>query len=114
MWAWGADNYYQLGNGDGAAANSSVPTQVTCADDLAVNDISSQNKVALYPNPAKDIVTLQSAKTISEVKIYSVTGSIVKSISKVSDNKINIADLPAGVYIVKINDSAEGVKLIKK
>jgi alpha-tubulin suppressor-like RCC1 family protein len=114
VWAWGADNLYQLGNDDGVTADSNVPTQVTCTDALAVNDIASQNKVALYPNPAKDIVTLQSAKAISEVKIYSVTGSIVKYISKVSDNKINVSDLPAGVYIVKINDSAESVKLIKK
>lgn len=111
--SWGWDGYWQLGNNDGTQTNSSVPTSVSC-ENLAVDDIASQNKVALYPNPAKELVTLQSAKAISEVKIYSVTGSIVKSISKVSDNKINVSDLPAGVYIVKINDSAEGVKLIKK
>jgi len=110
----GADNYYQLGNNDGTPTNSNSFTQVTCDDLLAVNDFSSDKKLSLYPNPAKDFVVLQSAKAISEVKIYSATGAIVKSISKVSDNKINVADLPAGVYIVKINDSSEGVKLIKK
>ena len=114
LFSWGYDGFWQLGNYDGTQTNSNVPTKVTCSDILGVNDVSSQNKVSLYPNPAKDIVTLQSAKTISEVKIYSATGSIVKSISKVSDNKINVSGLPAGVYIVKINDSGEGVKLIKK
>ncbi|TDX82597.1 putative secreted protein (Por secretion system target) [Epilithonimonas xixisoli] len=113
IYTWGWDAYWQLGNDDGTQTNSNVPTKVTCSD-LGVNDIASQNKVALYPNPAKDIVVLQSSKAISEVKIYNVAGSLVKSISKVSDNKINVADLPAGVYVVKINDAAEGVKLIKK
>ncbi|PZU86265.1 MAG: hypothetical protein DI529_08845 [Chryseobacterium sp.] len=114
MYVAGADNFNQLGNSDGTSTNSNSLTQVTCADALGVNDIASQNKVALYPNPARDYVLLQSSKAISEVKIYNTAGAIVKSISKVSDNKINVADLSAGVYIVTINDVAEGIKLIKK
>ena len=115
LFSWGYDGYWQLGNADGTATNSSVPTQVTCIDDvLAVNDLSSDKKLSVYPNPAKDFVVLQSARSISEVKIYNVTGALVKSIKNVADNKVNVADLQAGVYIVKINDSAEGVKLIKK
>lgn len=117
IWAWGTDNLYQLGNGDGTATNSNIPTQVTCVDDasLSVNDISSEKKGnLLYPNPAKDFVMLQSSKQVSEVKIYNLTGAVVKTISKVTDNRINITDLPAGVYIVKTNISTEGMKLIKK
>lgn len=115
VWAWGADNLYQLGNGDGVAAQSNVPTQVKCEDDvLAVNDLSSDKKLSVYPNPAKDFVVIQSAKSISEVKIYNVTGALVRSIKNVADNKVNVSDLQAGVYIIKVNDSAEGIKLIKK
>lgn len=116
LFTWGADSYWQLGNNDGTATNSSVPTQVTCVDNqLAVNDVSSGKKLSIYPNPAKDFVVLQSARSISEVKIYNVAGALVKSISNIaSDNKVNVSDLSVGVYIVKINNSAEGVKLIKK
>nr|WP_256333697.1 T9SS type A sorting domain-containing protein [Epilithonimonas sp. FP105] len=82
---------------------------------MAVNDVSSDKKLSVYPNPAKDFVVLQSARSISEVKIYNVAGALVKSISNIaSDNKVNVSDLSVGVYIVKINNSAEGVKLIKK
>lgn len=117
LWSWGYDGYWQLGNGDGTATSSNVPTQVTCVDDasLSVNDISSAKKGnLLYPNPAKDFVMLQSSKQVSEVKIYNLAGAVVKTISKVTDNRINISDLPAGIYIVKTNDSTEGMKLIKK
>jgi len=114
-WTWGWDGYWQLGNNDGTATSSNVPTQVTCLDNqLSVNDVSSEKKVSLYPNPAKDVVVLQSAKAVSEVKIYNAVGAIVKTITNVVDNKVNVSDLSAGVYIVKINNSAEGVKLIKK
>jgi len=43
-----------------------------------------------------------------------MVGSVVKSFNDMKDSKINIFDLPAGIYIVKINDSNEGIKLIKK
>lgn len=114
LFSWGYDGYWQLGNYDGTTTNSSVPTQVTCTDVLGVNDVASAKKVSLYPNPAKDFVVLQSEKTISDVKIYNVAGSLVKSFTNVSDNKINVSDLSAGVYVVKINNATEAVKLIKK
>lgn len=112
MYSWGWDGYWQLGNSDGTTTNSNVPTKVTCADTvLGVNDVISNKKVSLYPNPAKDFIVLESAKS---VKIYNMVGSVVKSFNDMKDSKINISDLPAGIYIVKINDSNEGIKLIKK
>lgn len=113
IWSWGWDGFWQLGNADGTPTNSSVPTKVTCTDLLGVNDINSAKKVALYPNPAKDVVMIQSAKAVSAVKIYSATGALVKSVP-VLDNRINVSELPAGVYIVKTDDSLESIKLIKK
>ena len=114
VFSWGWDGYWQLGNEDGSQTSSSVPTKVTCTDNLAVNDINSAKQVAVYPNPAKDFVIVQSSsKNVAEVKIYNTAGSLVKTISKVADNKINVSDLQAGVYILKI-DGAESVKLIKK
>lgn len=111
VYTWGWDAYSQLGNGDSVEADSNVPTMVTCTD-LAVNE-TNVAKLSLYPNPAKDFVVLQSSKAVTEVKIYNTAGSLIKTISKVSDNKINISDLAAGVYVVKTNVS-ESIKLIKK
>jgi len=112
VYTWGWDGYWQLGNGDGTQTDSDVPTQVTCAN-LAVNEANGAKQISLYPNPAKDFVVLQSSKAVTEVKIYNTAGSLIKTISKVSDNKINISDLAVGVYIVKVNDS-DSIKLIKK
>ncbi len=112
MYTWGWDGYWQLGNGDGVQANSNVATKVTC-ENLAVSESSAVNRIALYPNPAKDMVQIQSSKAVTDAKVYNTAGAIVKTVSSIQDNKINVSDLPAGVYIIKINN-ADTVKLIKK
>lgn len=112
LWAWGTDNLFQLGNGDGTATNSNVPTQVTCADNLAVSN-AAISQLVIYPNPAKDVVYIKTAQKTDEVKIYSLTGALV-NVSKVVNQTINVAQLPAGTYILKTENDAKGVKLIKK
>ncbi|WP_434981167.1 T9SS type A sorting domain-containing protein [Daejeonia sp. YH14] len=116
IWAWGTDNLYQLGNGDGVTANSSVPTQVKCEDDgtMAVHDVVKDG-VSVYPNPASDIVYVKSAqKPVGVVRIYSADGSLVKTIKPGNDGAVNISNLPAGVYILKTQNDAAGMKLLKK
>lgn len=116
MFSWGSDAFWQLGNNDGTATGTNIPTQVTCMDNqvLSVNDINTDKAFSIYPNPAKDFVVIQSVQAITGIKIYSTSGRLVKSITNVSHNKINVSDLLAGVYFVKINDSVESIKFIKK
>ena len=115
LWAWGADNLYQLGNSDGTTTNSYVPTQVTCTDALGVNDTTKSNAVTIYPNPAKDYIHINASQKMNEIKIYSSNGALVKTISKVENGKpVNVSNLPAGAYILKLNNESQGVKLLKK
>lgn len=59
-------------------------------------------KVTLYPNPAKDIITLNSESPIQSIKIVDLTGREVKSVSG-TDNltvKVDVRDLEPGNYLV--------------
>ncbi|WP_082891184.1 T9SS type A sorting domain-containing protein [Chryseobacterium glaciei] len=48
-------------------------------------------------------------------KIYSLNGALIKTVVKVEDKTaINVSDLLSGVYILKINNESQGIKLIKK
>ncbi|SHL08072.1 T9SS type A sorting domain-containing protein [Chryseobacterium polytrichastri] len=116
VWAWGANNLYQLGNGDGATAQTSVPTQVVCSTFLATNDIKvNQNKVSIYPNPAKDIINISSQQKLDQIKIYNTSGVLVKSASDLKNKSaISISDLPAGIYLLQINNETQSFKLIKE
>jgi len=70
----------------------------------------------VYPNPAKDFIIVEGAD-ISRIEIYSVSGMLMKSQAyNLSQSKIDISALPAGVYfLVAIkNDNAKcAVKILK-
>lgn len=91
-------------------------------NDIAFNNFKT--KLKSYPNPTNDNTTLsfQLAKTGDvDVQVYSITGRLVKSISKknVSSGEntlyIDCEDLPNGTYIVKFvsGKQVESVKFIK-
>ncbi|MBQ3605187.1 MAG: carboxypeptidase regulatory-like domain-containing protein [Muribaculaceae bacterium] len=67
----------------------------------------------LYPNPANSVVTLQAPITITDVKIFTVDGQLMKEFDADDTKvKINVSDLPTGVYIVHAAGST--TRLIKR
>lgn len=59
----------------------------------------------LYPNPANDFVYIQTpANSNVDVMVYNISGSLVKRVNLNDSEQMNVSDLPAGVYTVKIND----------
>lgn len=68
----------------------------------SINDITAENNtISVYPNPAKDFITVNSIATIKSVKVYNTVGQVV--IEKlVKDNvaKIAVSELKSGVYFV--------------
>jgi PKD repeat protein len=62
----------------------------------------SQNSVTVFPNPVKDLMTIQATSNIKEINLYDVTGQIVIA-QTVNANKITIStsDLSAGIYSLK-------------
>lgn len=60
------------------------------------------NNVKIFPNPAKNSLTLQSEDATNEVKILNSIGQIVKEFSFESNITIDIKDLNEGVYFVQI------------
>ena len=63
--------------------------------------------ITLYPNPARDQLIIQaSGTTLKEVVITNLLGQTIKNIKmQPADNlNINIAHLPAGAYLVCINN----------
>lgn len=88
-------------------------------DTASTNDLASAKSVsAVYPNPAKDVVNIKLAEDFNAAKtlvtVTNVSGKKVASFDSV--NKVNVANLPAGVYILTITDGtkSETKKLIKK
>ena len=75
---------------------------------------------AVYPNPANNVLNINSKNTsvFEQVQLTDVNGRIVKSekTSGVITYQMNIADLNAGVYFLKVtsNQGSSSTKIIKK
>lgn len=83
------------------------------SNDRIIND----NDVFIYPNPAKNMLTIE-APSNSTISIYSINGAIVKSAktNQLNKSELNISNLSTGLYNVQITNSGKTInkKLIIK
>lgn len=90
---------------------------INIQDILAVSDLSSDNKVSIYPNPVKDILNIKTKEAgESTYKIYNAAGQSVAN-GKSVENKIDVNRLPSGNYVIElVNKKSEKStqKFIKK
>lgn len=96
-----------------------IDMKLAACGSLSVNQtINNQSFVQMFPNPNKDILNIKSEKEITQIKIYSTNGRLVKTVNRRNKNaNISIHDIPAGLYFVKVdlsNDSIWTGKLIKE
>ncbi len=95
--------------------NDAGSAYIFTSSNLATNETNlSKNDVKIYPNPAKDFINVTSKKEINSIEILEQSG---KKISESKELKINVSQLPKGIYILKIkftNESSSIQKLIKQ
>lgn len=82
-----------------------------------VDGIAAPEEVAaIFPNPADDVVNVTGVMGRATVEIYSLAGSLVKSVEIDGATTVDVANLAAGQYVMRIA-TATGVtthKLIKR
>lgn len=111
VWAWGDNQGGQYGNGT-VGNPVYVPTLMTglCAT-LSATEFQQENVFTMYPNPAKDVVTLQYDLAVNnaEVTIFDVTGRLIQNVvlnSVTGSSELNVSSYPAGVYLVLVKQGA--------
>mgnify|MGYP006294094107 FL=1 len=60
--------------------------------------------IQIFPNPAKDKLTISGLTNKSELSIYSLSGKLLKQ-QTVDNGNVNISDLSKGIYVVKIRNN---------
>jgi hypothetical protein len=75
-------------------------------------EINIDSELTIWPVPANDVVHLRTSGSAangntSEIRIYNIEGKIIlkKEINPVDDYVIDIKNWPAGIYIIKLNNS---------
>ncbi|WP_459213079.1 T9SS type A sorting domain-containing protein [Aquimarina rhabdastrellae] len=97
-----AANYKKAGINSGCSANRAT---------AAIQETKESLTASIFPNPAKHNISIQTNKQKSssiQVSIHHLlTGKLALSTQQVQN--INIANLPAGIYLVKIIQDKETV-----
>ena len=96
---------------------SFLVTNVTGIEDLKSSDVQ------VYPNPTSGIINIDLSEDVNEkviIRILDAIGSVIKTktISVGSGNslKLNVNDIPAGIYFIEIvsGEMIKSEKIIKK
>ncbi len=102
--------YDALGASDTAVIYINV-TGITGLDEII--DVA----VKVYPNPFSNNVSIRSSAVINKVDLFDVTGILVKTVSSIESNALELdtQELSAGIYFLRMNtDSGTLVKKIVK
>lgn len=77
---------------------------------LATGEPTIAAKVNIFPNPVKNVLNIQTAKSITLLQIYDSLGRMIKTLSNAKQN--NVSELKSGIYFVKVK-TADG-EIIEK
>jgi len=98
-------------------ADSSInidDVSLVLSSSLGVDDFSSTDKIELFPNPVKDILSIKSLSIMKKMEVFNVLGQKVMVLE--NTNSLNVNELKSGAYILKIvdeNDTISTKKFIK-
>ena len=102
--------------GDGTFVQRNTFTYISCYPSVLSNEDFIVKKIKVYPNPTNGILNFSFDKEISKVTIYNLVGQEVlsKSLNN-NETSINVADLAAGAYLVKVlfGNEVKTVKVVK-
>ena len=83
-------------------AYTMIADKVSLAGFVGIESTESA-QLSVYPNPAKDLVSVAASSEITNITVYTTTGSTVMQLSPNNNlAKISTKELNAGVYILKI------------
>ena len=84
------------------------------ASPLGVNTEIVDEKFQLYPNPAKNTITINSLETDYSLQVYDLNGRLIVNTKKVEANTINVSYFAKGTYVFKFisKDGASVQKVI--
>lgn len=89
--------------------------EVLSTEDNAVSNLN----ISIYPNPAKDILTIESTSNIpiDKTAIIDIMGRVVQStVVNATSKNLDISNLASGVYLLRLdyNSNSEVLRFIKK
>lgn len=69
----------------------------------SIGNVESPNSLVLFPNPANNLLNVQSEEIINEIRMIDILGQLVYQASGGSrQHEINVGNLKPGIYLVQV------------
>lgn len=99
--------------------NPAIVTNTTYninVEPLSTNNLKA-DKVKVYPNPARNVVNIETVEVAEKIKVVDMNGRTVKNIvPNQNREKVDLTSIETGIYIIQVYSLGEltSYKLIKK
>jgi len=72
----------------------------------SVNELNNTSSISIYPNPAKEQLTITGNKDVKYITILNTLGQVLVEQNSYNSDKavINVSNLGSGVYFIKVSD----------
>ena len=70
----------------------------------------------MFPNPASESITIAftNDRKQKQLEVYNVVGRLIKTIEATEAVKLDVSDLPNGLYFIRIKDNKQpALKFVK-
>jgi chitodextrinase len=101
-------------SGDNVVGRQPNPSVIDTGENVEDFTRANTGNISLYPNPAAAVLNIDViGNSFDEVNVYSVTGTLIKTISVVSNKmSVDVSSLSTGVYFVRF--SSNGFVITKR
>ncbi|MGB0403891.1 MAG: T9SS type A sorting domain-containing protein, partial [Salibacteraceae bacterium] len=109
-------NYYVAGGILDSQKVSKRLIKITSHFFASLNEVELNSSIKIYPNPVKEILTVDFDNTeIKTLLIFNNQGSLIGKLSvKHGENRIDVSQLPNGLYFLVSENGLEKSRFIKQ
>ena len=93
-----------------------MPATPNCEVPSGIQEVKYAANISLYPNPASNLLNIQSSMFFSDISMVDEMGRTVAHANdmKTLNYQINTSNLSAGIYFVRINDAQGHIPAVRK
>lgn len=78
-----------------------------------IENIKVESPIFVFPNPVKEILTVNCLKKDTIINLYNITGGLIQTIpAQENSTTINVSSLQQGVYLLRVGEQT--IKFVKQ